>query len=82
MFITAWLRKPMSLERRQMWDFGFWMALLALGGTSVLLWSVSRLLILPLLVLFLIILWMLVVNNGIAIKEIKEKERKSPVQEP
>ena len=75
MFITAWLRKPMSLERRQMWDFGFWMALLALGGTSVLLWSVSRLLILPLLVLFLIILWMLVVNNGIAIKEIKGKNK-------
>ena len=75
MFITAWLKKPMSLERRQMLDFGFWMALLALGGTSVLLWSVSRLLILPLLVLFLIILWMLVVNNGIAIKEIKGKNK-------
>jgi len=82
MFITAWLKKPMSLERRQMLDFGFWMAILALGGTSVLLWSYSRLLILPLLVLFLIILWMLVVNNGIAVREIKEKERKSPVQEP
>ena len=75
MFITAWLKKPMSLERRQMLDFGFWMALLALGGTSVLLWSYSRLLILPLLVLFLIILWMLVVNNGIAIKEIKGKNK-------
>ena len=75
MFITAWLKKSMSLERRQMLDFGFWMALLALGGTSVLLWSYSRLLILPLLVLFLIILWMLVVNNGIAIKEIKDKNK-------
>lgn len=75
MFITAWLKKPMSLEKRQMWDFAFWMTLLALGGVMVILWSVSRYLVLALLVIFLIILWMMVVNNGIAVKEIKNKNK-------
>jgi len=68
----------MSLDTRQSWDFFFWMALLALGGTMVILWSGFKVLIFPLLVIFLIILWMLIVNNRIALEEIKAKERKSP----
>jgi uncharacterized membrane protein len=64
----------MSLETRQSWDFGFWMALLALGGVMIILWGGYKLLILPLLVIFLIITWLMVVNNKIAVREIKAKE--------
>jgi len=80
--LMGWLKKPTPLETRQSWDFFFWMALLMLGGVMYILWDSYKLLILPLLVIFLIIIWFTFVNNRIAIREIKEKERKTQKEEP
>jgi uncharacterized membrane protein len=72
----------MSLDTRQSWDWFFWMVIMMCGGLFFLLWQLNRLFIFPLFIIVLVDLWMLFVNNRIAVREMREKERKSPVQEP
>jgi len=72
----------MSLDTRQSWDWLFWMVLLAIGGFVVIGWSILKPFIFPIFIIVLIDLYLLIVNNSIAIKEIKAKERKSPKDDP
>jgi len=76
--MKLWLRKPMTLETRQSWDFFFWMVLITLVGTIAIGFRYVKFVGLPIFIISILDVWLLVTNNSIALKEIKvQKENNS-----
>lgn len=72
--MKLWIRKQMTLETRQSWDFFFWMVLIALVGTIAIGFKYVKFIGLPIFIISIIDVWLLTINNRIAIREIKAQK--------
>lgn len=71
--ITKWIKKSRSLDVRQTWDLFFWWLVFSLGAIIAYLFFTYTILVFPIFILFFFVLRLLIINNSIAIKEIKKK---------
>ena len=77
LLLTEWIRKPIPFERRDMLDFMFWNFLIMLFILTYIIYLIFPILLFLVFTLIIMDLRLLIINNSIAMKEIKEKKARS-----
>ena len=75
--LAHWIKKKRTIEQRDILDTIFWMSFLLLTVGGIIVYLICTPLVIVIICLLMIDGYLIVVNNNIAIKEIKSKTIKS-----
>lgn len=76
LLLTEWIKLPMPFEHRDMLDFMFWNFLIMLFILTYIIYIIFPILLFLVFTLIVMDLRLLIINNSIAMKEIKENKKK------
>lgn len=75
------LEKEMTIDRRQDWDFLFWILILVLGGTFIYSVAVKDIILIVLICIGIIFFGrLMVINTKIALNQMKKEKNAKNIQ--